>query len=52
MSREDAHKLLDKVLDVGYCGEFTLNCFKGGIGQVRLDQTIKSANEVMMVTVV
>lgn len=51
MSREEIHKLLDKVLDTGYCGEFVLNCFKGSISNIQLGQTVKNVNEVMMVTV-
>lgn len=51
MSREEAHKMLDKILDVGYCGEFVLNCFKGNVTTAGLNQVVKSSNEVMMVTV-
>lgn len=52
MSREEAHKILDKVLDAGYCGDFLVKCFKGSAGPVRLlDQTIKSVDEIIMVTI-
>lgn len=52
MSREEAHKILDRVLDAGYCGDVLIKCFKGSAGPVRLvEQTIKSADDLMMVTV-
>lgn len=49
MSREDAHKILDKVLDAGFCGEIKLNCFRGTVASASLEQSVKNANEVMMV---
>lgn len=50
MSREEAHKILDKILDFGYCGEFVLNCFKGNVTTIGLNQVVKNPNEVMMVS--
>lgn len=50
MSREEAHKILDKVLDAGYCGSLLIKCFKGSAGPVQLvDQTIKGVDEIMLV---
>lgn len=52
MSREDAHKMLDKVLVAGYCGKIIFDCFKGNVTMTELDQFIKSPNELIMVAVV
>lgn len=52
MSREEAHKILDKLIDFGYCGQVVFPLFKKTVGAAKLvDQTIKSADELMMVTI-
>lgn len=52
MHREEAHKILDKVLDSGYCGKLLISCFKGTAGVVQLvEQTVKSTDEIVLVAV-
>lgn len=51
MSREDAHKMLDRILDSGYCGDVLINCFKGNAGHFRLiDQVLKKLDDLILKT--
>lgn len=50
MSRTEAHEMLDKVLNSGYCGEFIFHCFKGGVSQAESGRQIfKTADELMLI---
>lgn len=50
MSRQEAHKLLDKILDAGYCGGIKFTALKGNIASLNLvDQSIKSVDDLLLV---
>lgn len=49
MSREEAHKLLDRLFDLGYTGLFSFNFFKGSITNTEAKLTgIKNAAQFMI----
>lgn len=51
MSREDTHKLIDKLFDMGYCGGCLFNFFKGGITNVEVKQTFKTSAQLVVMAV-
>lgn len=49
MSREEAHKLLDKLFDMKYSGSFIINFFKGGVSNIEVKQSVKACEQMVLV---
>lgn len=52
MTRLDAHKLLDRILDIGFSGSVTFNMYQGGVTQAETGkQTFKDLNQMAVMAV-
>lgn len=51
MSREEAHKILDKLIDLKYTGSLSLNFFNGGITATEAKYGIKTVEQLITVAI-
>lgn len=49
MSKEEAHKLIDRLYDLKYYGSCTFDFIEGAVNRVRVEQSLKVAGQMVLV---